>query len=191
MATKTDAPRYRLRIVLLIALLIVGLVIIPALWIASNAREYRDELVAVERIRKILPDSVIRFQFQGPAWMERLGFNPPWLTRVDGFDATGTLLGSKPFVPGQMTLDFDDTDFAAIKDDLKQFRHLDYLSLKWTKLTDESMPLLRELTSVGFINLRETAITSDAVKQLKRDMPNTGFARAPDEALRKTTSPVY
>jgi hypothetical protein len=188
MTTKRQRKGSTFRIVMLIA----GLALIPPLWILANIREYRAELATVERIQKVAPDSVAVFQYRGPAWIAKIGFTPPWLTRVDDFDATGTIFGkNKRFAPEQIPFDFDDADLAAIKNDLKQLRHLNHLYLPWTKLTDESAPMLREFDSLRFMNLQQTAMTSAAVKQLEKDLPNTKIPFFHDDALGKRKGPAY
>jgi hypothetical protein len=167
--------RRRLRFTLRVLLVLVALAALPCWWVGSQLTQYRFEQSALARIRKVAPKLHVEYTSKTPAWLSRMGIRPTWLERVTDIDVTGTT-GGRNVSADEIPLDFDDTKFAAILDDLRKFSQLNELYFQLTRLSDSSLPKLREFERVKFINLQQTAATSLGVKKLESEMPNTKIA---------------
>lgn len=167
--------RRRLRFTLRVLLLLVAFAAIPCWWVGSQLTLYRIEQSAVASIKKVAPALHVEYTNTTPNWLLRMGIRPSWLERVTDIDVTGTT-GGKFVSPDEIPLDFDDTKFAAILDDLRKFNQLNELYFQLTRLSDASLPKLCEFERVKFINLQQTGATSAGVKKLESELPNTKIA---------------
>ncbi len=67
--------------------------------------------------------------------------------------------------------DLDDDILASVSKSLRAFRDLRVLDIRRSTVTDESSPMLTELTSVTHLRLSDTHITDQSIQHIKQ-MPN-------------------
>ncbi|TWU31618.1 hypothetical protein Q31b_58730 [Novipirellula aureliae] len=165
--------RRRLRFSIRALLVLTFVCAFPFWWIASQLSARRSEVATVARIQAIVPDASIQYENMASPWMLKLGFRPDFTQRVYAVDVTGQTAGMNA---NKFAFEFDDDDLTAIAADLRSLRELQEVYLQFSKVTDQSLAPLGTFESVRFLNLQQTAMSSDAVKTFASKHPGVKVA---------------
>ena len=172
--------RYRRYTIRSLFILIVAAAI-PVWWASTERAKYIRELKTASELRKLEPQLEIRMHPVGGSQLfnnlaDRLGISTQWNQRVIGVDITGSIYGEREIDVDEIPIDFNDADFHRILPQLRKLPHLRKLYLHFTRTSDEILDEIASLDKLDFVNLKQTGMSSPAVRSLESEMPNTKIA---------------
>ena len=159
---KTRPWRFSLRSLLILTTLV-------ALVFATQSRfsaSYEKQRRIASELAGDFPDTYVAYRQQLPDWL--LQYRPQWTLELYLIDVTGRR-GRKN--QSQTDFDYSDDDLNAQIERLVQLPGLKEFHASETHLTDASLPTIAKITSIETVNVYNTAMTPQAVREFQTQNP--------------------